>query len=79
MNSQQKNLTISDQFFQRFYCQKKDICNIAVFSPTAAILQIFFIENILRLPVDISLIENGISYHNQNFEGSSYRYCSNQL
>ena len=25
---------------------------------------------ILRLPVDISLIENRISYHNQYFEGS---------
>ena len=52
-----KNLTISDQYFKRFYCQKKDICNSAVFSPTA-LLQISFVEIILRLPVDISLIEN---------------------
>ena len=58
-----KNLTISDQYFQRFHCQKKDICNSAVFSPTA-LLQISFVQIILRLPVDISLIENSISYHN---------------
>ena len=58
-----KNLTISDQYFQRFPCQKKDICNSAVFSPTA-LLQISFVQIILRLPVDISLIENSISYHN---------------
>ena len=58
-----KNLTISDQYFQRFDCQKKDICNSAVFSPTA-LLQISFVQIILRLPVDISLIENSISYHN---------------
>ena len=73
-----KNLTISDQYFQRFHCQKKYICNSAVFSPTA-LLQISFVEIILRLPVDISLIENIISYHNQYFEGSSYISCSNQL
>ena len=54
-----KNLTISDQYFQRFHCQKKDICNSAVFSPTA-LLQISFVEIILRLPVDISLKENRI-------------------
>ena len=52
-----KNLTILDQYFQRFHCQKKDICNSAVFSPTA-LLQISFVEIILRLPVDISLKEN---------------------
>ena len=64
-----KNLTISDQYFQRFCCQKKDICNSAVFSPTA-LLQISFVEIILTLPVDVdtSLIENRISYHNQYFE-----------
>ena len=73
-----KNLTIQDQYFQRFYCQKKDICNSAVFSPTA-LLQISFVEIILRLPVDISLIENRSSYHSQYFESSSYIYCSNQL
>ena len=56
----------------------KNICNSAVFSPTA-LLQISKEEIILRLPVDISLIENRISYHNQYFEGSSYIYCSNQL
>ena len=72
-----KNLTIQDQYFQRFYCQKKDICNSAIFSPTA-LLQISFVEIILRLPVDILLIENRISYHNKYFEGSSY-ICSNQL
>ena len=38
-----KNLTISDQYFQRFHCQKKDIRKCAVFSPTAK-LQIFFIN-----------------------------------
>ena len=48
-----KNLTISDQYFQRFHCQKKDICNSAVYSPTA-LLQISFVEIIFRLPVDIS-------------------------
>ena len=73
-----KNLTILDQYFQRFHGQKKDICNSAVFSPTA-LLHISFVKIILRLPVDISLIENMISYHNQYFEGSSYIYCSNQL
>ena len=73
-----KNLTIFDQYFQRFHCQKKDICNSAEFSPTA-LLQISFVEIFLRLPVDISLIENTISYHNQYFEGSSFNYCSNQL
>ena len=52
-----KNLTISDQGFQRFHGQKKDICNWAVFSPTAK-LQISFVEIILRLPVDMLLIEN---------------------
>ena len=75
---QKKNLTISDHYFQRFHGQKKDICNSAVFSPTA-LLQISFVEIILRLPVDISLIENRISYHNQYFEGSFYIYWSNQL
>ena len=50
-----KNLTILDQYFQRFHCQKKDICNSAVFNPTA-LLQISFVEIILRLPVGISLI-----------------------
>ena len=25
-----KNLTISDQYFQRFHCQKRDICNSIV-------------------------------------------------
>ena len=73
-----KNLTIPDQYFQRFHCQKKDICNSAVFSPSA-LLQISFVEIMLRLPVDISLIENIIPYHNQYFEGSSNIYCSNQL
>ena len=73
-----KYMTISDQNFQRFHCQKKDICNSAVFSPTA-LLQISFGETILRLPVDILLIENRISYHNQYFVGASYVYCSNQL
>ena len=58
-----KNLTISDQYFQRFHCQKKDICNSAVFSPTA-LLQISFVKIILRITVGISLIENRISYHN---------------
>ena len=72
-----ENLTISDQHFQRFHCQKKDICNSAVFSPSA-LLQISFVEMILRLPIDVSLIEIIISYHNPNFEGSSYIYCSNQ-
>ena len=65
-----KSLTISDQYFQIFHCQKKDICNSAVFSPTA-LLEISFVEIILRLPVDILLIENRISYNNQYFEGSS--------
>ena len=69
-----KNLTFSVQYFQGFHCQKKDICNSAAFSPTA-LLQISFVEIILRLPVDISLIENRISYHNQYFEGSSYIHC----
>ena len=73
-----KYLTNLDQYFQRFHCQKKDICNSAVFSPTA-LLQISFVQIILRLPVDISLIENRIYYHNQYFEGSFYIYCSNQL
>ena len=73
-----KNLTISVHYFQRFHHQKKDICNSAVFSPNA-LLQISFVDIILRLPVDISLIENTISYHNQYFEGSSFIYCSNQL
>ena len=50
-----KNLTISDHYFQRFHCQKKNICNSAVFSPTA-LLQISFVEIILRLPVGKSLI-----------------------
>ena len=71
-------MTISDQYFQRFHCQKKDICNSAVFSPTA-LLQISFAEIIFRLPVDISLIDNRISYHNRYFEGTSYIYCLNQL
>ena len=66
-----KNLKISDQYFHRFPCQKKDICNSAVVSPTA-LLQISFVEIILRLSVDISLIENRICYHNQYFEGSSF-------
>ena len=56
----------------------KDICNSAVGLNTA-LLQISFVEIILRLPVDISLIENRIYYDNQYFEGSSYVYCSNQL
>ena len=73
-----KNLTILDQYLQRFHCQKKDICNSAVFSPTA-LLKISFVQIILRLPVDISLIENGISYHNKYLEGPFYIYCSNQL
>ena len=57
------NLTISDHYFQRFQCQKKDICNSAVFSPTA-LLKISFAEIIFRLHVDISLIENklGLSW-----------------
>ena len=38
-----KNLTILDQYFQRFPCQKKYICNSAVFSPTG-LLQISFIS-----------------------------------
>ena len=66
-----KYLTNLDQYFQRYHCHKKDICNSAVFSPTA-ILQISFVEIIFRLLVDISWIENRISYHNQYFEGSSY-------
>ena len=60
---QTNNLTILDQYFQGFHCQKKNICNSAVFSPTA-LLQISFVQIILRRPVDISLIENKISYHN---------------
>ena len=48
-----ENLTLLDLYFQRFHCQKKFICNSAVFSPTAQ-LQISFVEIILRLPVDIS-------------------------
>ena len=63
-----KNLTILDQYF-RFHCLKKDICISAVFSPTA-LLQVYFVEIVLRFHVDISLIEN---------EGSSYICCSNQL
>ena len=55
-----KNLIISGQYFQRFYCKKKYICNSAVFSPTAP-LQISFVEITLRLTVDISLTENIIS------------------
>ena len=58
--------------------KEKDICNSAVFSPTA-LLQISFVEIILRLPADISLIENRMSYHNQYFEGLFYIYSSNQL
>ena len=56
----------------------KDICNSTVGLNTA-LLQIYFVEIILRLPVDISLIENRISYQNQYFEGSSYIYYLNQL
>ena len=59
--------------FQRNHCQKKYICNVAGFSPTA-LLEISFLEIILRLPVDISLIENRISYQNKYFEDSSYIY-----
>ena len=69
-----ENLTFSDQYFQYFQINTfKDICNCAVFSPPAQ-LQISFIEIILRHPVDISLIENRISYHFQYFEGFSYIY-----
>ena len=64
-----KNQTILDQYFQRLHCQKENICNSAVFSPTA-LLQIYFVEIILRVPVDISLIENRISYHDQYFDCS---------
>ena len=74
-----KNMAISDKNFQRYHCQKKNICNSAVFCPTA-LLQISFVEILLRLPVDtISLIENRISHHNQYFQGSSYIHLSNQL
>ena len=73
-----KNLTISNKYFQRLYCQKKNICNSAVFNPTA-LLQISYVKITLRLHVDISLIANRISYHNQYFEGFSYIYCANQL
>ena len=59
-----KNLTISDQI--TFHCHKNDICNCAVFSPTAQ-LQISFVEIILRLSVETSLIENRIFYHFQYF------------
>ena len=58
-----KNLTILDQYFQKFHFQKKYISSSVVLSP-AALLQIYFVEIILRIPVDISLIENKICYHN---------------
>ena len=63
-----KNLTLSDQLFQRFHCQKKDIRNAAEFSSTAQLkLSFRFLENILRHPVAIaiSLIENKFSSHFQ--------------
>ena len=59
-----KNLTISDQYFQGFPCRKKDICNCAVFIQTVQ-LQLSFVEIIFKLPVEISLIENRISYNLQ--------------
>ena len=54
------NLTLPDQYFHRFHCQKNDICNCAEFSSTEQ-LQISFFEIILRHPVATSLIENNIS------------------
>ena len=64
-----KNLTISGQCFQRFYCLKKDIDSCAVFSSTStAQLQISFVEISLRHPLEISLIENEIYC---NFEYSA--------
>ena len=59
------NLTLPDQYFHRFPCQKNDICNCAEFSSTEQ-LQIFFFEIILRHPVATSLIENNIFCHFQN-------------
>ena len=53
---------ISHQNFQRFQCQRKDIYNSLVFSPTA-VLQISFVKQFLRLPVNIYLIINRIFYH----------------
>ena len=47
-----KNLNILDQDFQRFHCQKKDIFDSSALSPTD-LLQITFVEIVLRLPVDI--------------------------
>ena len=66
-----KNWTISDQYFQRFPYQKKDVCICTVFSLTAQ-LQISFVLHILRQPVDMSLIELKISHCFQYFEGFSY-------
>ena len=50
------NLTLPDQYFHRFPCQKNYICNCAEFSSTEQ-LQISFFEIILRHPVATSLIE----------------------
>ena len=69
-----KNLT---NIFKDFIVRIFFFCNSAVFSPTA-LSKISIVKNFLRLPVDISLIENRISHHYQYFEGSSYIYCSNQ-
>ena len=66
-----KKLTISDQYFQRFHCKKKYICNCAVFIQTAQ-LQMSFGEIILRHPEDVSLIGTRISHRLQYFEGFSY-------
>ena len=57
-----KKLTISGQYFKIFCYQKKDICNRALSSQTAQ-LQIYWVDIILRLHVEMSLTENSISYH----------------
>ena len=61
LDSQQKIRLFQTNSFKDFIVRNY-ICNCVVFSPTAQ-LQISFIENILRLPVLISLIENRISYN----------------
>ena len=49
---QQKFCLFQTNVFKDFSVRKKDICNRAVLSPTA-LLQLSFVEIILRLPVDI--------------------------
>ena len=66
------NLTLPDQYFHRFPCQKSDICNCAEFSSTEQ-LQISFFEIILRHPVATSLIENNIFCR---FQYSEVLFCT---